>query len=78
MPEFKDIKHAIAELYYWQYGGGTNFTSMLFTLLQKADVTNRWKLEQVFLAEVTAWKMWCAAPSQTEFFNKWGLPNRDT
>ena len=36
----KELEYAIKQLYYWKYGNGTNFHSMLYTLFQKADPKN--------------------------------------
>lgn len=46
---------------YWQEGG-TNFTSMLFTLIAKADHENRERLRVAFPDVVEAWESWQASP----------------
>ncbi len=52
------IKEVIKiEIPHWQ-NGGTNFTSKLLTLIQTADPSNKFKLSQVFPAEVEALKRW--------------------
>ncbi|MBE7117316.1 hypothetical protein FT641_27075 [Bacillus paranthracis] len=44
----KQIENARFE---WRYKDGTNFTSVLFALIQKADSSNFTKLAQVYPAE---------------------------
>lgn len=48
--------HMIA-LRYWQ-NGGTSFTCMLFTLMQKADVQNSYMLATAYPGEAAALVRW--------------------
>ncbi|GAA4649678.1 hypothetical protein GCM10023116_19570 [Kistimonas scapharcae] len=45
------------EIPHWQ-NDGTNFTSLLLTLIQKADPANLYKIQLGFPAEVEAFKRW--------------------
>jgi hypothetical protein len=66
---------AIRELFYWQrrHANATSFTSMLFTLISKADCFNRKKLKIAFPSEVIAWEMWQSAQDEREFFKQFDL-----
>lgn len=70
----REYLKAVKELYYWQYSDNpTNFTAILFRLMQKADPSNRRKLRVGFPIECAAYQEWCASPTQDEFFEKYGL-----
>ena len=72
----KDLKEAIELLHYWQYGDyPDNFTSLLFTMMQKADLGNLAALKKGFPLEFEAWGAWMHAPSSEQFFAQHGLPD---
>jgi hypothetical protein len=70
------LEVAVHRLYDWQHGG-TSFSSLLFTLLQKADSDNQMRLGKAFPMQFIAWTTWKMAPSQKEFFLRWGLKAED-
>ena len=62
-------------IHYWQYGREpTNFTSMLLTLLQKADIDNRHKINLLWPEIYQAWQEWNDCESQDAYFIRYGLP----
>jgi len=70
-PELKDT---IYRLYYWQEDAyATNFTSLLFMLMQKADSGNFRRLSIGFPLEAEALMLWSASPSSNDFFEAWGI-----
>ena len=67
-------ERAVELLHYWRRGGSpTNFTSLLFDLIQKSDTHNLRKLSYVYKSEVMAFVHWKNARSEEEFFAKYGL-----
>ena len=70
-------KKAAFDLYLWQYGGSTSFTSMLFTLVAKADLQNRAKLFTAFPLEVSIWLEWQSTPREQDFFDKYEVVEDD-
>lgn len=63
------------DIHYWQYGKDpSNFNSMLLTLLQKADPTNRSKIGLMWPHLYEAWLEWNACESQDAYFTRYGLP----
>ncbi len=71
MPKDKGVNLAIQELYYWQRCDGTNFTSLLYTLISKADIGNRARLASAFPNEDLAFRLWKGAPDEDVFFKYW-------
>ena len=68
------LEEAVKELYFWQFGTNpTNFTAQLYSLFQKADMSNKARLSAVFPFEAEALKRWEIAKDQNEFFALWGL-----
>ncbi|RYZ78273.1 MAG: hypothetical protein EOP04_30035 [Proteobacteria bacterium] len=66
---------AAADLHYWQYGKNpSNFNSMLLTLLQKSDPSNRHKISKMWPELYAAWQEWNETASQDEYFARYGLP----
>lgn len=62
-------------LHYWQYGKyPDNFDSMMITLLQKADHSNRRKIEAGWPELYSAWEEWRECESQDRYFERYGLP----
>jgi hypothetical protein len=67
-------EEAIQELWYWLYGTSpSNFSSVLFSLISKADIENRARLQGAFPMEFNAWMLWQANENEIEFFKKWGV-----
>lgn len=72
-----ELKDAVKELWYWQYGTNpTNFTSVLYTLIAKADLGNKARLETAFPMECEAFDLWQEAPDADEFFNSFKVHSR--
>ncbi len=73
--EMELLARAVKELYWWQVHGpeATNFTALLYTLMQKGSGGNRERLGLGFPWEFEAWKQWNASPTQEEFFAKFGF-----
>lgn len=68
----EDLRKAIKELWYWQYGTDpTNFTSVLYTLISKADGMNKARLRSAYPDECQAFAMWEHAPDAKAFFREW-------
>jgi hypothetical protein len=71
------LHKAIEELYHWQRDDdASNFTSLLYTLISKADVRNTYRLADAFPDEYNAFMLWQTAPDENAFFKTWikGLP----
>jgi len=65
---------AVRRLHFWQYGNNpTNFTSMLYSMFQKADVRNIARLARAFPVEAAVYLEWYEAPSENEFFKRYNL-----
>lgn len=67
------LEKAVVELYYWFYGNGTNFHSMLYDLIEKADPQNRQNLRCGFPEEVAAFELWAASRNPDAFFAEYGM-----
>lgn len=63
-------KQAKRELYFWVRDKGTNFHSLLYTLITKADIQNRARLRLAFPDQVEVWEAWQAAPDEKIFFEE--------
>lgn len=68
LKEDPDFIQAAFDIFHWQHGG-TNFTSMLYSLFQKADSSNKSKLGQVYPYNKLAIDVWNSFETQEEFFN---------
>lgn len=55
------------EIKVWQ-NGGTNFTSILLTLIQKADLINQERLRIAFPDAVKAFYEWYDSPATEEAY----------
>jgi hypothetical protein len=77
--QHEEFLEAIHRLFYWQYGSEASFSGGLYSLFQKADISNRAKLKRGFPHEHEAWTQWNAHRSQDEFFAQFGLkrPEKD-
>jgi hypothetical protein len=64
----KELHHAIKELYFWQYGDGTNFNSLLYNLFRKADIGNFSKLSKGFPEFAVAYLLWYNSNDSEQFF----------
>ena len=78
--ELANLTRAVKELYYWQAHGpeATNFTAILYTLMQKGSHGNRERLGLGFPWELEAWRQWNASPTAEEFFAKFGFGSRSS
>lgn len=64
-----ELLEAIQDLYYWQYPKYTdNFTSLLYSLFEKADRDNSLKLQKGFPAQAIAYNLWHTSINQDVFF----------
>lgn len=63
---------AVERLYWWQHGG-TNFTSLLYDLIAKADNENKERIRLAFPHEVKAYLEWFNMPSAEDFYKKYNL-----
>lgn len=61
------------ELYYWQYQNTNSFYNQLFTLIQKADGTNKKHLEKAFPRAVLIYREWESWPTPEEFFESYDI-----
>ena len=71
----KNLKIAIERLYNWQYQAhSTSFTSLLYTMFQKADKDNRARLTIAFPDEAHALNLWNSAGDYgNDLFREFGL-----
>ncbi len=70
--EKAELQHAIEELYYWQrVDHASNFTTILYTLISKADINNSMRLAYAFPAEWNAYRLWQDSPDEEAFFKEW-------
>lgn len=78
--ELANMTRAVKELYYWQVRGpeATNFTAILYTLIQKGSGGNRERLGLGFPWELEAWRQWMLAPDAEEFFGRFGFGIRSS
>lgn len=67
------FEQAIQRLWDWQHGG-TSFSSMLFSLIHKADSENHRRLYQAFPVHFTTWQLWNNYESQDKFFDEFFKP----
>lgn len=64
---------ALLRLRYWRQGG-TNFTSLLFSLISKSDPDNLERIALGFPFEVLVWQEWQASKDEIEYFKSNGMP----
>ncbi len=69
--EVGPLRQAIQDLYYWQRRDATDFKSLIYTLISKADIVNRAKLAGAFPLEYNAYILWHDSPDEDEFFKDW-------
>ena len=71
----KNFKIALERLYEWQYHAhSSSFTSLLFTLFQKSDQSNRAKLNIAFPDEAHVLELWNSAGDYgNDLFREYGL-----
>jgi len=69
-------QEAAQELFYWQFGDGSNYLSMLFTLRGKADLVNKARLELAYPVEMEIYQEWYDAASPEEFYREYDLDGR--
>lgn len=75
----QELRKALEHLYHWQYSKpATNFTSLLYCLIQKSDPSNKTALAKGFPYEVQAFDMWVSSPDQDEFFIEQGIKARES
>ena len=68
------LAEAVQELWYWQYGNEpTNFTTLLYKLIAKADMGNKARLAAAFPMEFEAFQEWTEALDAIEFFKSYGI-----
>ena len=70
----ESVHKAMQNLYYWRKDiGATNFTSMLFHFLSKADDKNKMKIFVGFPEEAICYLLWYTnrEVSEATFFCKW-------
>ena len=74
------MTRAVKELYYWQVRGpeATNFTAILYTLMQKGSGGNRERLGLGFPWELEAWRQWTLASDAEAFFGRFGFGARSS
>lgn len=72
------IKDALRELYNWRRHAvkedpATNFTAMLFLMMQRADPSNLAALARGFPHEYEVFRAWLTSPSERAFFESHGF-----
>lgn len=65
----KSYQKAVQDLQYWQEGQDF-FTCQLYSLMQKADVSNFAKLASAFPVEAKAFSDWYYSDEPMEFFEQ--------
>lgn len=67
-------EEAVQELYYSLYGSyPSNFHTLLYDLIKKADPVNKERLRLAYPMELEVFEEWQMARDQSEFFARWGL-----
>lgn len=67
------IRKAVFDLKIWQQGESTNFTTMLYELIAKADFHNKVLLSMGFPVHVAVYSAWQQAPTQSAFFEQFKI-----
>ena len=68
------LDKARRELYYWQVNSKpTNFSALLYVLIQKADISNRSKLASVYPEYMRTYNDWLIAKDPEVLFKEWGF-----
>lgn len=67
-----EIKDGVKNVWYWQ-SNGDSFHCRLFSLISKADQSNKKLLAMGFPVHVHVHRMWDEAPDQDKFFESFGL-----
>lgn len=70
--ELQERKKAVELLKYWR-DGGDSFTCLLYSLIQKANPSNRMRLRKGFPTEVELWSDWYNSSTEDAFFAKHGV-----
>ena len=74
MKKDKNIERARKELYFWiREPHNNNFSALLYTLISKADITNRYKLQKGFPEYVDAFDEYQNSKDPDELFIYWNL-----
>jgi hypothetical protein len=69
-----NYQKCVDQLYFWKTGkDASNFHSLLYHLISKADPENRARLRIGFRDEVQAFEDWQASPNEDEFFKAFGI-----
>jgi hypothetical protein len=68
---------AVELLYYWQRMGGDSFTCKLYSLIAKADASNKVRLAAAFPVEFETYCEWHRSPSEDEFFARYPFEKVD-
>ena len=73
------LREAIEYLHVWQHDNSNNpsFSSMLYTMFGKADMSNRSRLDKAFPLEAEAYRLWHLSEEGGDaLFKQYGLmPN---
>ena len=74
----EDFEKAVKELNYWQQDrSASNFHSLLYNLICKADSLNSEKLLKGFPDEMVAYLLWCQSEVFDETFNEFNILEKD-
>jgi len=69
--DYENYKECVRELYHWTNSPfSSNFMSMLFSLISKADSENRARLAKGFPTAVKVFEDWHNSKNETEFFSQ--------
>lgn len=63
----------VFDLWLSKRASSTSFSSMLYQLIAKADLSNRKKLSLAFPDHVEVWLEWYNSPDENEFFKSYGI-----
>lgn len=72
-PSRTELEQAVFDLWLWRTTDSTSFSSQLYSLFCKADITNQMRLEKGFPAQTAAYREWQRAASEERFFRRWNI-----
>lgn len=74
MSQPTSVLDAVREVYFWQYSRTDCFNQLLLDLFQKADPSNRKRLDMAFPLLFEAWSQWSeAGDNGNDLFRKYGI-----
>lgn len=70
---FDDMKWCVQQIYWWQHGNSSSFTTTLIEAFRRADYGNKLRLEQGFFTMSQAIIEWENEPVESNLWDRYGI-----